>query len=121
VRVVVPLLLACAISLPICAQREGNFKIRFEPKVVLQTGVQVPFEISVSDALKQPLTDAQVTLSVETSDQHEQAKTFRAPAVGAGVYVAKPIFPTAGQWDVLVEVKRADQSSSRMIQFSVKE
>jgi hypothetical protein len=48
-------------------------------------------------------------------------KVFDAPAVGPGVYIAKPVFPEAGQWNVYVEVRRGDAISARTIQFYVPE
>jgi hypothetical protein len=100
--------------------REGNFSIRFEPAVKLQTGVEVPFQITVKNAIRQPLTSAKVTLQIATPDGAD-VKVFPAPAMDPGVYMAKPIFPKSGEWNVLVEVRRADQVSSRTIQFTVAE
>lgn len=98
--------------------RNGNFDIRFEPTAKLQTGVQVPFQINVKDARKQPVIDAKVTLQIEMPD-HSHVKVFRAPATNPGVYIAKPIFPSAGDWDIYVEVRRDNGMSSRTIQFNV--
>ena len=97
---------------------DGNFDIRFEPTAKLQAAVQVPFQITVRDARKQPLTDAKVTLQIETLD-HNRVKVFRAAALDPGIYVAKPLFPVAGDWNVYVEVRRGEQMTSRTIQFSV--
>ena len=112
------LLLAAAALL--FAQREGNFTIRFEPKAILQTGVQVPFEISVTDSRRNPLAQAEVKLYIETADGRER-KSFVAPAITPGVYLAKPIFPEAGNWKVDVEVRRNDQFSMRSQEFNVRE
>jgi YtkA-like len=98
--------------------REGNFDIRFEPTARLQTGAQIPFQIKVVDALGKPLVDAKVTLQIETAS-HERATTFKAPAVAPGMYVAKPVFPSTGQWSVFVHVLRADQESARTIVYSI--
>jgi acetylornithine deacetylase/succinyl-diaminopimelate desuccinylase-like protein len=110
------LLLAATTLIP--AEREGNFTIRFEPKAILQTGTPVPFEIDVNDSLHKPVQQATVTLQIETPE-HKNVKLFRAPASEPGVYVAKPVFPESGEWNVYVEVRLADQLSSRMIQFNV--
>jgi hypothetical protein len=101
-------------------QHEGNFIIRFEPKAVLQTQAVIPFEIDVKDDLHNPLIQAKVTLQIETPE-HTDVKVFDAPAVGPGVYIAKPVFPEAGQWNVYVEVRRGDAISARTIQFYVPE
>jgi len=101
-------------------EREGNFDIRFEPTAKLQTGVQVPFEIHITDALHKPLFDASVTLQIEIPD-HTHTKVFPAPAVTPGVYVAKPIFPLSGEWNVYVEAHRNNQMSARTIEFNVPE
>jgi uncharacterized GH25 family protein len=111
-------LFLCCLGLCLAQVREGNFDIRFEPQAKLQTGVPVPFQITVVDALHKPLPDAKVTLQIETTD-HKDVKVFQAPAIAPGTYVAKPVFPAAGQWNVYVEVKRADQMSARTIEFTV--
>ena len=112
------LLLAAAPLL--LAQREGNFTIRFEPKAILQTGVQVPFEISVTDSRRNPVAQAEVKLYIETADGRER-KAFVAPAITSGVYLAKPIFPESGNWKVDVEVRRNDRFSMRSLEFNVRE
>lgn len=101
-------------------QHEGNFLIRFEPKAVLQTQAVIPFEIDVKDDLHNPLIQAKVTLQIETAE-HTGVKVFEARAVSPGVYVAKPIFPEAGQWNVYVEVRRDSAISARTIQYYVPE
>jgi hypothetical protein len=111
-------LLLCAFGLLAAVEREGNFEIRFEPVAKLQTGVQVPFEIHITDALHKPLTDAAVTLQIETPD-HTHVKVFPAPAISTGVYMAKPAFPLAGQWNLYVEAHRNNEMSARTIQFNV--
>jgi hypothetical protein len=112
--------LLCAFGLLAAVEREGNFDIRFEPTAKLQTGVQVPFEIHISDALKKALPHAKVTLQIETPD-HTHRKVFPAPAVGPGVYMSKPIFPLPGEWNVYVEAQWNDKMSARTIQFNVTE
>jgi len=115
------LILLLASSLLLLAQeREGNFTIRFEPKAILQTGVPIPFEISVSNDLQQPVVQATVTLQIETT-AHENVKVFKAPSVSAGVYVAKPVFPSSGDWTVYVEVRRSGAMSNRTNQYNVPE
>ena len=99
-------------------ERPGNFDIRFEPTAMLQTGADIPFQITVRDALHKPLVDAKVTLQIETA-QHDHVQVFKAPAIDRGVYMAKPVFSEAGTWSVLVQVHRADQESSRTIEFNV--
>jgi YtkA-like len=101
-------------------EREGDFKIRFEPTAKLQTGVEVPFEIHMNDALHKPLIDASVTLQIEMPD-HTHRNVFRASAVAPGVYIAKPIFPVPGEWNVSVEAHRNGEMSARTIQFNVPE
>jgi uncharacterized GH25 family protein len=111
-------LLLCSVGLCLAQVREGNFDIRFEPQAKLQTGVSIPFQISVVDALHKPLPDAKVTLQIETTD-HKDTKVFQAPATAPGIYLANPVFPAAGQWNVYVEVRRGNQMSARTIEFSV--
>jgi YtkA-like len=113
-------LLLFAFGLLGAVEREGNFEIRFEPTAKLQTGVQVPFEIHVTDALHKPLIDAKVILQIEMPD-HTHIKVFPAPAISPGVYIAKPIFPVAGEWNIYVEAHRANELSARTIQFNVPE
>lgn len=113
-------LLLCAFGLVTALEREGNFEIRFEPTAKLQTGVQVPFEIHIADALHKPLIDAKVTLQIEMQD-HTRTQVFPAPAISPGVYMAKPIFPLPGEWNVYVEAHRNNETSARTIQFNVPE
>lgn len=98
--------------------RPGNFDIRLEPTAMLQTGADIPFQITVRDALRKPLVDAKVTLQVETA-QHDHVQVYKAPAVDRGVYLAKPVFSQAGAWNLTVQVHRADQESSRTIEVNV--
>ena len=100
------------------AQKEGNYTLRFEPKAILQTDVPVPFEITVNDDLGKPLQQAKVTLQIETTD-HRQVKVFPAPAISAGVYMAKPVFPDAGEWSIYVEARRNDRLTARTLKFTV--
>jgi hypothetical protein len=111
---IVSLLLAGALV----AQRPGNFIIRFEPKAILQTNVQVPFDITVTNDIRQPLRQAKVTLQIETKD-HQKVQIFKAPEARAGLYVAKPVFPDAGTWSVYVEVRRNDEITTRTLDFNV--
>ncbi|MGI8962000.1 MAG: FixH family protein [Bryobacteraceae bacterium] len=113
-------LLLCAFDLLTAVEREGNFEIRFEPSAKLQTGIEVPFEIRINDALHKSLPDATVTLQIEMQD-HSQIKVFPAPAVSPGVYIAKPVFPVAGEWNVYVQAHRNNEMSARTIQFNVPE
>jgi hypothetical protein len=116
VRWIVLLLLAAGLALPY--ERDGNFNIRFEPMAVLQTGAPIPFHIKVEDARRQPLTEAKVTLQIETSE-HKEVQIFKATEIGAGIYSAKPVFSEAGEWIVLVEVHRNDEVGARTITFEV--
>jgi hypothetical protein len=113
-------LLLCAAGLLIAAEREGNFTIRFEPMAVLQANAPIPFQITVTDALQKPLIQANVTLQIETVD-HKNVKVFKAPALGNGLYMAKPVFPVAGDWNVYVEAHRSGAMSARTIQFNIPE
>jgi YtkA-like len=113
-------LLLCALGLLSAVEREGNFDIRFEPTAKLQTDVQVPFEIHITDALHKPLPDAKVTLQIEMPD-HTHVRVFPAPGTAAGVYLAKPVFSLAGEWNIYVEAHRNNEMSARTIQFNVPE
>ena len=106
------------LGLIVFAGREGNFVIRFEPKAVLQPDAQIPFEIRVMNDLQQPLHEAKVTLQIETKD-HKNVQVYKAPEVTEGVYLAKPVFPQAGDWSVSVQVHRNDQETSRARDFTV--
>ncbi|MBV9404494.1 MAG: FixH family protein [Acidobacteriaceae bacterium] len=124
-KIVLVLLLALAASSAQNApEREGNFNIRFEPAAKLQTGAAVPFEITVTDALHKPLTQAKTTLQIGMVDG-TNVKVFRAPEVDRvarpGIYIAKPVFPASGEYNIYVEVHRADQMSARTIQFTIPE
>jgi hypothetical protein len=119
-------LLLLGFGLLFAQEREGNFGIRFEPTAVLQTGAPIPFQITVHNADHKPLADAKVTLQIETTN-HTHVKVFPAPAAdqraNPGVYIAKPVFEAAGEWNVYVEVRRqngrSEEVSARTIQFNV--
>ena len=113
-------LFLCVISLLLSQEREGNFVIRFEPQAVLQSNIEIPFEIHVQDDRRRPLEQAKVTLQIETP-QHTQVKIYHAPSVGAGEYIAKPVFPSAGEWNVYVEVRQNGEVSARTIEYSIPE
>jgi hypothetical protein len=113
-------LLLCAAGLLLSRVREGHFTIRFEPTAVLQTNAPIPFNITVLDDLNKPLINATVTLQIETAD-HKYLKVYKAPSIGPGVYMAKPVFPVAGEWNVYVEAHWQDKMSGRTIQFNVPE
>jgi hypothetical protein len=111
-------LLLVLAAVAISEEQDGGFSIRFEPMAILQAGAPIPFHIQIEDALHKPLTNATVTLQIETSE-HTEVKRFKAPGLGAGVYVAKPVFPQAGEWIVLVEVHRDQQGGARSITYEV--
>jgi hypothetical protein len=122
VKIFVVLAALLGLTLPYSAfpqeMKPGNWNIYFEPTAVLQTGTHVPFQITVHDPLHKPVVEARVTLQIETPD-HTHVQVFKAPAIDQGVYMAKPEFPFAGQWSVLVEVHRADRESARTIEYNV--
>jgi hypothetical protein len=111
-------LLILALGMLAFGGREGNFTIRFEPTAILQAGAQVPFQITVTDDLKKPVGEAKVTLQIETKDG-QNVQVFKAPAIAAGVYLAKPVFPQPGPWNISVEVHRNDDTSTRTLEFTV--
>ena len=115
-KLVALLLVLAGLAMPY--EREGDYTIRFEPMAVLQAGVPIPFHIKVMDSRQQPLTDAKVTMQIETSD-HKEVQIFKGTAIGAGIYSAKPQFPEPGEWLVLVNVRRNDEVSARTITFEV--
>ena len=96
--------------------------MRFEPTAVLQAKVAVPFRIQVMDAGNRPLTFATVDLEIARQDGSQPAK-FKAPAADErampGAYIAKPVFPASGEWNVTARAKRQDLESNRTIQFTV--
>lgn len=98
--------------------REANFNIRFEPTAILQSNTEIRFDITINDAEHKPVHGAQVTLQIETPD-HRDTKVFRAPEMQTGVYMAKPIFPAAGRWNVYVEARRDGEMSARTIEYYV--
>lgn len=98
--------------------RNGNFDIFFEPTAILQSGTEIPFRITVNDALHKPVVGARVTLQIETPE-HQHTKVYKATMLDNGVYIAKPLFPVKGQWNVYVEVHRDDAMTARTIEYYV--
>jgi len=113
-------MIVCAAGLMLGQLRDGNLDVRFEPTAKLQTGAQIPFSIVVRDAVNKPFINAKVTLAIERQD-HTSAKVYPASQLDPGTYMAKPVFPTAGTWNVTVDVRRDNQESNRSIEFSVPE
>jgi hypothetical protein len=117
-----PLFLFLALAAFVFGQgTEGNYKIRFEPTAKLQTGTAIPFTIKVADSRLQPLSAAKVHMTCRLSDDTSTETQVDGRLVTAGTYVAKPVFPKAGTWDVLVEVTWNVKTSSRTIQYNVTE
>lgn len=113
-------LFLCAFGLLWAQERDGSFDIRFEPTAKMQTGVQVPFTITVRDARHQPLPNAKVTLQIGTKNGMD-VKVFPAPGTEPGTYIAKPVFPHPDEWSVYVEVRRDNMVSARTLQYQVSE
>lgn len=98
--------------------RPSNLTIRFAPATELVSGVPIPFRIEVIDPRHKPVLQAKVTLEIHRPDR-SMTKVFKAPAVDPGVYMAKPLFPSPGRWDVYVEVSWEDQHGARTIEYNV--
>jgi hypothetical protein len=111
-------LLFLAVGMLAFAGREGNFTIRFEPTAMLQTGAQIPFQITVTDDLRKPVVEAKVTLQIETKDG-QNVQVFKAPSIGSGQYLAKPVFPQPGPWSISVDVQRNGDESRRTVEFTI--
>ena len=118
-KIVAPLLcLVGLVSLYGQQLRNANFDISVEPTAILQSGTEIRFDIHVNDSLHKPVHGAQVTLQIETSD-HQQTKVFKATELQEGVYMAKPLFPSKGRWNVYVQAKRDDAMTARSIEYYV--
>ena len=115
-------LFLCVFALLLAAdEKEGNFTIRFEPSAKLQTKVEVPFTVHVTDDLGKPLQrDDHVEMSIGPENQ-AAIKTVKAWFVAPGEFIAKPVFPADGQWAVTVTARRQDYVTRRTIVFPVTE
>lgn len=100
------------------AQRDGNFNIRFEPTATVQTGVQIPFRINVDDDRHKAVRGAKVTLEITTKEALD-TKLLPATETDPGTYIAKPVFPHSGEWNVYVEVDHDGAKSTRTKQVLV--
>lgn len=109
-----------AAGLVLAQDPPANFRIRFEPTAKLQTGVQVPFEIHILDAHDQPVREAKVLL-VCTQSEGDPGISTEGKAISPGLYVAKPIFPKTGTWNVQVRARREGRESNRVVQFNIAE
>lgn len=115
------ILCLCAVALVVGAPdvKEGNFTIRFEPTAKLQPNVEVPFEVRVSDDRNRPLEpNAKVDLAIAPENK-DVVKTVKAWYVQPGVFIAKPVFPSDGQWAVTARVRINDRVTTRTITFTV--
>lgn len=96
----------------------GNFDIRLNTDAKLQTGAQIPFRIAVVDSLGKPVDQAKVVVTIEHPD-HTKVATFKAPMLDHGLYLAKPEFPEAGQWNMIVHVERDHRESARTNTYTI--
>jgi hypothetical protein len=111
--------LALALAAP--DVKEGNFTIRFEPSAKLQTNVEVPFDVRITDDRGNPLLrNAKVEMAI-APEHKEPMKTIKAWFVQPGLFIAKPVFPSDGQWDVTVTTSINDRVTTRTITFTVTE
>ncbi|HEX4228591.1 MAG TPA: FixH family protein [Bryobacteraceae bacterium] len=120
VDVKVAILLFCGLTLFAQPVHNGNFTIRFEPTAILQSNAPIPFQIHVTDPNHHPVTTAKVEMDIEMTD-HTHAQSYKAPSIGAGLYMAKPVFPVPGHWNVEVIVRRSDQESDSTLDFNIPE
>jgi nitrogen fixation protein FixH len=98
---------------------DGNFTIRFEPTAKLQANVEVPFTVHVTDDRGKPLLqDDHVQMTIAPENQ-PALKTIKAWFVAPGEFIAKPVFPSDGQWSITVEARRRNQVTRRTITFQV--
>jgi hypothetical protein len=68
--------------------------------------------MQINDARHQPVRGAKVTLEISTKEPTD-TKILPATETDGGTYIAKPIFPHSGAWNVYVEVERAGAKSTR--------
>jgi hypothetical protein len=110
----------CVCGLLFAAQEtEGNFAIRFEPTAKLQTNVEVPFTVHATDDRGKPLLrEDHVEMSIAQENQ-SPLRTIKAWFVGPGEFIAKPVFPSEGQWSITVTASRHNQVTRRTITFQV--
>lgn len=120
VKVIIALLLFLGVTGTSVAQelRPANFDISVEPTAVLQSGAEIRFDIHVNDALHKPVHGARVTLQIETPE-HQKVKVFKATELEDGLYMAKPLFPVKGRWNVNVEARRDEEMSARTMEYDV--
>jgi hypothetical protein len=119
------LLMLClfAVGLALAAPdvKEGNFTIRFEPSAKLQTNVEVPFDVRIKDDRGNALLhNAKVEVAI-APEHKDPVKTMKAWFVEPGHFIAKPVFPTDGHWDVTVTARINDRVTTRTITFTVTE
>jgi hypothetical protein len=100
------------------ADQPGDFTIRFEPTAKLQTNVEVPFDVHVTDSRNRPLPQGHVELSISPVDK-PIVETVKAWFVQPGLFIAKPKFPSDGQWSVTVKAKLGNLVTTRTIEFTV--
>jgi hypothetical protein len=114
-------LLGIGLALAAPDVKEGNFTIRFEPSAKLQTNVEVPFDVRITDDRNNPLqSNAKVELAIAPENQ-APVKTVKAWFVQPGLFIAKPVFPYDGQWAVTVTARINDRVTARTITFTVAE
>ena len=108
----IALFFALCLTVP-AAVNDGNFVIQFEPTAKLQSDVQVPFTINITDDLHKPLLqDSVVEFAIAAQDE-PPTRAIKAWFVKPGVFIAKPVFPSPGQWTITVTAKRENKVTSK--------
>lgn len=120
-RLLILTLFGIGLALAAPEVQEANFTIRFEPAAKLQTNVEVPFNVRITDDRNNPLQrNAKVDLAIAPENK-PTVKTVKAWFVQPGLFIAKPVFPSDGQWVVTVTARINDRATTRTITFTVSE
>lgn len=77
------------------------------------------FEVYVTDANGQPVTDAKVSFDIDMTNMSHGKNVVEATSMGEGHYIGTVSFLMPGPWRVLVSVERPGQTSTVRFDFNV--
>ena len=77
------------------------------------------FEVVVSDAGDQPVSDAKITFDADMTNMSHGKNVVEAVSIGEGRYRGKIAFLMPGPWRVIVGIDRAGQKTTTRFDFKV--
>jgi hypothetical protein len=77
------------------------------------------FEVFVTDAKGQPVTDAKISYDIDMTNMSHGKNIIEATALGEGHYSGNVHFLMPGPWRVIISVRRPEKTSTVRFDFNV--